>query len=259
MSLSLRSSWPRAASSDRKRAEVVNLAVVANRPAAVRRAPRLDGPLTIDYLQPLGAEAVPLIAERLPHLSSRCDRIQHRSKTIGVRVRPDDEGDTAHIESPSLPVLPVGQLGVVSGLQFVARERVDAQMPRLALVDDIELACLLPFEEQPGKQIVLIEPAEPLHLQIARVSDAVRARQHGGVTEGAQPMLVLDATYHAGHPEARGSRRERRGELASDLVDHGDDRRPRTGEAQSGRTEDGLPGSACRCAQSRARPGNPAD
>ena len=46
-------------------------------------------------------------------------------------------------------------------------------MPRLALVDDIELTCLLPFKEQPGKQIVLIEPAEPLHFHIAGVSHAV--------------------------------------------------------------------------------------
>src|SRR5215475_10224231 len=31
--------------------EVVDLAVVANRPAAVRGAPRLDGTLTVDYFQ----------------------------------------------------------------------------------------------------------------------------------------------------------------------------------------------------------------
>src|SRR5271165_6267974 len=109
-------------------------------------------------------------------------------------------------------------------------------MPRLALVDDIELACLLPFKEHPGKQIVLVEPTEPLHFHIAGVSHAMGAWQYGGVTQGSEPMLVLDATYHAGHPEARGTWRKRGGELASDLVDDGDDRGPRTCEVQSGRT-----------------------
>ena len=246
MSLSLRSSWPRAASSDRKRAKVVNFTVVANRPSAVRRVPGLDGPFPINYLQALGAEVVPIIAECLSHLASRCDRIQHRVKDRRVRVRPNDEGDTAHIENLSLPTLSISELGVVSGLQFVARKRIDAQMPRLTLVDNIELACLLPFNKKPCKQIVPVESAEPLHFHIARVSDTVRTWQHGGVTERAETTLVLDATYNAGHPETRGTWRQRRGDLASDLVDNGDNYRPRTCKTQPGRprTAPGPPAAA---------------
>ena len=120
---------------------------MANRPSAVRRIPGLDGPFPVNYLQALGAEVVPIIAERLSHLSSRCDRIQHPFKDRCVRVRPNNEGDTAHIEGLSLPALAVGQLGVVGALQLVTRKRVYAQMPRLTLVDDIELARLLPFDQ----------------------------------------------------------------------------------------------------------------
>lgn len=46
-------------------------------------------------------------------------------------------------------------------------------------------------------------------------------------------MLVVDATYHAGHPQPRGPWRERGGEFVSDLVDDGDNLGPRTCEAQS--------------------------
>ena len=50
------------------------------------------------------------------------------------------------LEGLSLALV-VGQLSIVSGVQFVVRERVYAQMPGLPLVDNVELARLLPFEE----------------------------------------------------------------------------------------------------------------
>ena len=73
-------------------------------------------------------------------------------------------------------------------------------MPRLALVDDIELARLLPFEKEPGQQIFPVEPAEPLHFHVAGEADAVGAWQHGGVTQRPEPMLMFNATCHASHP-----------------------------------------------------------
>src|SRR5262249_46440196 len=84
-----------------KRAKVVNLAVVANRPAAVRGAPRLYGPLAIDYLEPLSAELVPSLAERLPHFSALRDPVQHRFEDQRIGARPHNKGNTAHIEDPS--------------------------------------------------------------------------------------------------------------------------------------------------------------
>src|SRR6185437_12428373 len=126
------------------------------------------------------------------------------------------------------------QLAVISGLQFIACGRAYAQMPGLALVDDIQLARVLALEKKPGEQVIGIKPAKPANLQVARVPDAVSARQDRGVAEGAQPMLMLHAAHHAGYPDARGPRRQRRGALAGDLVDDGDDGRPRAGEAQPG-------------------------
>ena len=84
-----------------------------------------------------------------------------------------------------------------------------------------------------------VELAKPVDFQVARVASAMRARQHGGVAEGAKAVLVLHAAHHAGHPEAGSSRRQRGGELAGDLVHDGDDNGPRAGEAQPGdaRTE----------------------
>jgi hypothetical protein len=103
-----------------------------------------------------------------------------------------------------LPAVLLGtQLGVVSGPQSVARVRVNAQMPGAAFVDDIDLSRLLTFQKQPGQY--------------------VGARQDRGVSEGTKPVLVLQAPHHAVHPDSRGPRRHRGGEVVGDLVNHGDD------------------------------------
>jgi len=73
-------------------------------------------------------------------------------------------------------VLSVGQLRVVNAKQFVAYKRVDAKMPGLAFVDDIQLARLLPVKKDPGQQIVLIETPEPIHFHIAGETGAMGAR-----------------------------------------------------------------------------------
>jgi hypothetical protein len=49
----------------------------------------------------------------------------------------------------------------------------------------------LPFNEQAGKQIVLVEPAEPVHFYIAGETNTVGAWQYGSVTERSEPMLML--------------------------------------------------------------------
>jgi len=72
------------------------------------------------------------------------------SKTIELGFGPMMRAIPHISKSLSRSVLSDAQLGVVGGLQFAARKRVDAQMPRLALVDDIELACRLTFKQQPG-------------------------------------------------------------------------------------------------------------
>src|SRR6185437_7613041 len=125
-----------------QRPKVVNLAVVTDRPAAVGGVPRLDCPLSVDDFQPLSTQLMPVLTERLPHFPARRYSVKHRVEDQRVRARPDNEGNTAHIVDPFWR-LAQAQLALVSGLQFVACERVDTQMPRLALVDDIELARLL--------------------------------------------------------------------------------------------------------------------
>lgn len=66
-------------------------------------------------------------------------------------------------------------------------------MPRLALVDGVDLARLLTFGQQSFQRGSGAEAAEPGHLDVHRVSDAVRAGQGGGIPECTQPPLLLDA------------------------------------------------------------------
>src|SRR5450631_581202 len=69
-----------------------------------------------------------------------------RSKTVVFGFGPIMRA-IPHILKAFLPALAVGQLGVVGGLQLITRKRVYAQMPRLALIDDVELAGPLPLDQ----------------------------------------------------------------------------------------------------------------
>jgi len=69
-----------------------------------------------------------------------------RSKTVVFGSGPIMRA-IPHILRPFLPTLAVGQLGVVGDLQLITRMRDYAQMPHLTLIDDIELARLLPFDQ----------------------------------------------------------------------------------------------------------------
>src|ERR1700753_1634248 len=147
------------------------------------------------------------------------------------------------IPIPLLAASAAGQLGIVGGLQPAPGGRADAQVPHLALVDDVDLARLLPLQQQPGQLPLGVKAAEPLHLHVAGVPGAVRAGEHGGVAERAQPVLMLDAPDQAGHPppaRAGGRPPGRAGVTPRRAV----------GARRSGR--------ACRRPQSRARPASPA-
>ena len=105
-------------------------------------------------------------------------------------------------------------------------------MPRLALVDDVDLARLLAFPQQPFQGGGGAEPAEPGHLDVHRVPGAVRAGQGGRVPERAQPALLLDAPGQAGDPQ-RGCSGRGGGEVGGQPVEQGHRLRPGQGEAQA--------------------------
>ena len=112
-------------------------------------------------------------------------------------------------------------------------------MPRLALVDGVDLARLLAFGQQSFQRGRGAEAAEPGHLDVHRVADAVRAGQGGGVPECAQPALLLDAPGQAGDPERGGCGRGG-GEVGRQPVEQVDHLRPGQGEAQARGARDAV-------------------
>src|SRR5450432_79274 len=75
----------------------------------------------------------------------------------------------------------------------VAHARPQADVPGLALVDDVDVPGGLALQQHLLQGGLGAEPAEPRHLHVRRVAHAVRAGQQRGVAERAQAALVLDA------------------------------------------------------------------
>ena len=145
-------------------------------------------------------------AAGLPALAARGQRRQHLGEhgPSGQRGRAEDERDAAH--RPVSP--PSGRRR--DQPRAVADAGPQAHVPGLALVDHVDVPDRLPVQQHLLQGAMRPEPAEPRHLDVGRVADAVRAGQQGGVAEGAQPALVLDAAGQAGDPQRRRAARRQR-------------------------------------------------
>ena len=79
--------------------EVEDLAVVGQRPAAVRRRPRLHRAVAVDDPQPVRAEQGLVVEEGLLDLAARPHRLEHGREGRGVLsgARADEQGDATHL------------------------------------------------------------------------------------------------------------------------------------------------------------------
>src|SRR6266567_4120396 len=187
-------------------AVVEDLAVVAEQPALVRRDPRLARPLRVDDAQPLRSGEQPVAEADLLGVAARPQRVEHLAEHGRAGALPGDQGYPAH--RGSVARARRGKLARVAG-----HVGTQAHVPRLAFVDDVDLVLALPVEQQPAQDAVRTEPAVPLHLDVGRVADAVRARQQRDIAQRLQVPLVLDAPGHAGDPQRRRAVRRDPGEL----------------------------------------------
>ena len=103
----------------------------------------------------------------------------------------------------------------------MSASRADADMPGLALVDDVDVPGALQIKKQALQHGVGAELAEPRHLEVGGITDAVRARQRGGIPQRPQVPLMLHAARQAGDPQRRRAGRGERRELVGDLVQDG--------------------------------------
>lgn len=75
-------------------------------------------------------------------------------------------------------------------------------VPGLILVDHVDLAGLLPLDDEVAQHQVRVESAEPVHFDVGTVANAVRARKRGDIAERAQVTLVGHTPGKAGHKKS---------------------------------------------------------
>ena len=210
-----------------QRAVVVDLAVVAEQPAAVGREPRLDRPGRIDDPQPLrpGQQADRPARPPRPRPAVEQRRASGRTQPRSGEVRRSARCRTRSVGCRA------GDCGLARPLTRSGRRQTCQAWPSsMTLTSPARCRS----SSSPRSSRCAWNRRYHCHLDVGGVADAVRARQQGDVAERLQVPLMLDAAGHAGHPQRRSSVGRDLRELVGELVEPGDRLRPGPGQPESG-------------------------